>query len=217
MKRIIIFLAFAVLVLALQFIANCSDPMDNINSRNLTPVNPGTDTIIYYDTVIVIDSTNHTDTLIIVDTINHIDTLIITDTTNQTDTLIIVDTTFHVDTVFVHDTTGHVDTVIIVEPGPDGPLTLCSRLACNQKEIIWMFRNDAGSYRLEFTAAIESDQPPQKLVVDIDGQKVTWDLSKKLELDLDQALGANAIIDISSTNPHALGHSINICLTMTKL
>mgnify|MGYP001180902711 CR=1 FL=1 len=193
MKRLFVILAFAVLALSLQIITNCSDPLETVNSRNLTPVAPGGDTIVYIDTVFVYDSTYQFDTLIIIDTINQIDTVIII------------------------DSIGHVDTLIIVEPGPDGPLMLCSRLACNQKEIIWMFHNQEGSYRLDFAATTERDKPTQTLVVEIDGHSTTWNTAEDQELVIEQGLNANTTIKIYSANPHALGHSIDICLTMTKL
>jgi hypothetical protein len=181
MKRFLIIFAFAIVALASQFFANCSDPLDTGSSHNLTPVAPGGDTIVYIDTIFVFDSTYQFDTLVII------------------------------------DSTSHVDTVIIVEPGPNGPLMLCSRLACNQKSIIWMFRNEKGSYRLEFTAATKCSHPTQKLVLNIDGHSFFWDTSRKQELVLDKHLNAHAKICIYSTKPRALGHSIDICLTMTRL
>ncbi len=209
MKRVLLFTAFSAVFMVMLFIANCADPLETINSRVLVPP-AGVDTIIHLDTIIVIDSLNHVDTII------QIDTLIVVDTTKFTDTLVISDTTFHVDTVIVTDTTNHVDTVIIIEPGPNGQL-LCSRLACNQQEIIWMFRNPEGQYRLEFTATTESGHPTQTLLLNIDGQLATWNTSKSLELILEQPLRAKATIRITSDKPHAFGHSIDICLTMTKL
>jgi len=181
MNRILLFTALAAIFMVMLFIANCSDPLETINSKGYIPTEPGGDTVFHFDTVIVIDSL------------------------------------IHVDTVIVSDSTGHVDTVIIVEPGPSGPQLLCSRMACNQQEIIWMFRNPEGRFRLEFAASTERGHPTQLLLMSIDGQLVTWNTAVNLELTLEQSLRTNPTIRITSDKPHALGHAIDICLTMTKL
>jgi hypothetical protein len=217
MKRLLVLACFAAVIIAMQFAANCSDPLETINSRNLTPVGPDIDTVIHYDTVVVIDTLNHVDSVIVIDTVNYVDTVIVVDTTNQIDTLFITDTTFVVDTIIVRDTTNHVDTVIIVEPGQDGPQMLCAQMASNRQEILWMYRNPEGLFRLEFAASTERGHPTQELLVEIDGRLIIWDTSDSLELILEQNLGPNAKIRISSLEPHAFGHAIDICLTLTKL
>lgn len=146
-----------------------------------------------------------------------VDTVYNLDTLNTSDTIIIVDTIYNLDTLNTSDTTFIVDTVIVVVHDTSGSQIVCSRIACNQKEIVWMFRNAEGSYKLEFVASTEEDQPCQKLVVDIDGQEFSWKPVESPELIMEQNLNQNTTIQISSTNPKALGHAIYICLTLSSI
>ncbi|PKK83044.1 MAG: hypothetical protein CVT49_10445 [candidate division Zixibacteria bacterium HGW-Zixibacteria-1] len=128
-----------------------------------------------------------------------------------------VDTIYNLDTLNTSDTTIIVDTVIVVVHDTTGSQIICSRIDCNQKEIVWMFRNAEGSHKLEFVAFTEEDQPCQKLVVDVDGQEFSWKPVENPELIMEQDLNQNATIRISSTNPKALGHAIYICLTLSSI
>ena len=133
------------------------------------------------------------------------------------------DTIYSVDTVVVIDTVGTVDTVTVIDtvlievPGPIDSQFVCSRIACNQKEIVWMLRNQPGLFRLEFVVSMESDQPNQTLLINIGGQEFTWDPADDPEYIADLSLGQNATIQIKSKKPPALGHSIDICLTIRAL
>lgn len=128
-----------------------------------------------------------------------------------------VDTVYNPDTVNYTDTTIIVDTVIIVVHDSTGSDILCSRIACNQPEIVWMFRNTEGRYLLEFTAFTEEEQPTQKLIVDIDGEENKWTPASDPEFISEMYLNRNAMIYISSKNPRALGHAIYICLTISQI
>lgn len=110
-----------------------------------------------------------------------------------------------------------VDTVIVVVSDTSGSLMICSRLNSYQQEIVWMFRNQAGKYRLEFSALIEREHPTQTLSVDIDGQQFQWLPAESAEFILEQNLEVNALMQIVSTKPSSFGHAIDICLTVSTL
>ncbi|MEW5923816.1 MAG: hypothetical protein AB1746_07500 [Candidatus Zixiibacteriota bacterium] len=128
-----------------------------------------------------------------------------------------IDTIYNLDTVNISDTTTIVDTVIVVVHDSSGSQILCSRIASNQPEIVWMFRNVEGPYLLEFVAFTEEEQPTQKLIVDIDGEEYKWTPASDPEFILNMHLNQNAMIYISSKTPRALGHAIYICLTISGL
>lgn len=121
-----------------------------------------------------------------------------------------------VDTVVLVDTLEITDTLIITQPGPGGSETVCSRIASNQTEIVWMFRNQAGSFVLEFTAALEREHPDQILSVDIAGQEYQWHPAASPEYVTDLFLEQNAMIRITTKKPPSLGHTIHICLTIRQ-
>lgn len=126
------------------------------------------------------------------------------------------DTIFDIDTVFSTDTVTVVDTIIIAGPDSGWSRLLCSRIASNQPEIVWMFRNEAGNYLLEFTALPESEHPPQLLSVDIDGETIPWTPAENRELVTEATLGQNATIHIRPGKPPSLGHTVYICLTIRR-
>ena len=128
-----------------------------------------------------------------------------------------VDTLVIIDTVVVIDSTSHVDTVIIIKPGSGEPQLLCSRIASNQKDIVWMFRNPPGRYRLEFQASTERDKPEQSLTVTIDGHDFVWAVGEDPEFITELLLGERTTVRITSNVPPASGHAIDICLTITPL
>ena len=195
MNRFILILMGAALVMVLQFAANCSQPLESTDEPNNVP--PGPDVI--YDTTISID------------------TIVVVYDSTEVDTIIAVDTTIVADTVYVIDTTGQTDTVVVVVEGGDGAQTVCARLSSTRQEIMWMFRNEAGPFLLEFTAAAERLHPTQVLSVTVDGQVVEWIPGENRELILQQDLGENAAIEIYSGKPGAFGHAIDVCLTLTPL
>ena len=142
------------------------------------------------------------------------------DNLTPSDTLFSIDTVYNMDTINVSDTiniidtTSLVDTVIIVINNNDQSNIVCSRIASNQQEIVWLFRNDAGMYDLEFAAAAEEDFPAQKLVIDIDGQEFKWTPAEDPEFIAGMYLTQNAIIRLSIKTPRSLGHAIYVCLTL---
>ena len=110
-----------------------------------------------------------------------------------------------------------VDTVIVVMPDTSGSLMICSRLNSYQQEIVWLFRNQAGLFRLEFSALTEQEHPSQTLSVDIDGQQFQWQPAESAEFILEHDLEQNALMQIVSNKPPSFGHAIEICLTVRTL
>lgn len=174
------------------------------------------DTIIDTDTVINIDTITVIDTVLEIDTLTQTDTIILLDTITDVDTLIIVDTVIQADTITIVDTVVQTETVIVVVPDTTKE-PLCGALSKNQQEIIWILKNPAGSYRLEFLADVESAQPNQTLTVEIGDQSYIWDPNANPDFTVDQTLADRTTIRISTNIPPARGHAINVCLNVTKL
>jgi hypothetical protein len=246
-KRLIVLIALALCCVGFQIFVNCSQPLESSDLPNPVPPFIRVDTLYIIDTVVVIDSGTVVDTVIVsdtvtvvdtnwvydttyvsdtvmqidtvfvVDTLMEVDTMFAVDTVYQIDTVFVVDSTSQTDTVFIIDTVLQIDTVVVIEPGDSGPIAMCARLSSCRQEIVWMFRNPEGDYRLEFTAASERDNPDQTLVVAIDGEKYFWKPSRDSEFITEQHLEQNAIIRINSKKPPAFGHAIDVCLTVSKL
>jgi len=142
---------------------------------------------------------NTTDTVIVHDTVTVQDSLIVTDTVVITDTITIVDT-------------------VIVHPPDSGSVTqICARLGSQQKELVWLFVNELGLYRLDFVAMTEKLQPTQILLVEIGDETIEWIPAEHPELILDKTLADHSTVKISPKCPSAFGHSIDICLWVSKL
>lgn len=184
MRKLILLAVCAIVFIGVQFLVNCSDPLENGSLAPVPPAEPEVDTIYRFDTVVVM----------VFDSVFHVDSLIR------------IDSIFHVDTVFIVDN----DTI-------ESSRMVCARLASSQQEIVWMFRNPDGVYRLEFSASTESGRPTQTLSVNIDGQLFEWSPGKNAEFIIALHLRPNAIVRITSNNPGAFGHAIDVCLTMSKL
>lgn len=138
------------------------------------------------------------------------------------DTVTIVDTIEIVqggstDTVLVFDTTVHIDTVIVVTPGSTGSLFVCDQLSSGQKHIVWMFRNAAGPFLLEFVGYAERFHPTQEFAMYVGGEEYFWRPAESAEFTLQSDLEQNAMIRIVPTNPNASGHAVDICLTLTAM
>lgn len=142
------------------------------------------------------------------------------------DATVIIDTVEIVDTILVVDTVLIVDTVIVVISDSTGADVFCGSLpsCCSdedddqgraRKQIAWFLNNQEGLFNLEFVAIIESDDPPQALVVDISGIVFEWLPVESMEFTTNMNLKRNATVTISSTAPHAYGHVIDICLNVT--
>lgn len=197
MKKFILFAATALLLGASQSLMNCADPLESSQGRILNPPIPE-DTVYTIDTVVIIDTVGATDTVIIVDTIGIIDTIWVVDTVGIIDTVVVI------------------DTVMVEIPTLDSQF-VCARISCNQKEIVWLLRNQAGLYRLEFAGEVENDQPVQTLKIDIDGAEYLWNPAADVEFVKELTLGKNATIRITPKKPPAFGHAIDICLKITAL
>ena len=193
MKRILLLAVWTVLLISVQLFVNCSNPLETDNSGP-DPVPPGVDTIYRYDTVTLVDTVIGDDTVIVTDTF--IDTFI------DEITVIVVDTL--------------VDTVVIYEPDPGTLETVCSILRGNLREIIWMFRNQADHYLLEFEASQSREFEMYTLLININGQVYEWDLvdgpTYSIELDLPE----NSTIRVMPDKPLLLGHQVDLCLTISK-
>lgn len=172
-----------------------------------------------YDTVTLIDTMTTVDTVVhtVVDTLVHSDTVTVTHTVVKHDTVRVTDTTTLVDTLVTTDTVVRVDTVKVGDPTACNPEPFCGKLAACDKELLWLFRNEAGNYHLEFSGYADKDQPLQTIVVTINGVAYYWKAAEKPEWDFDMALPANTTIRIGLTKPPAYGHEIHICLQMTKI
>lgn len=174
------------------------------------------DTLLDSDTIVHIDTFTVIDTVIDVDTMTLFDTVIILDTITDVDTVIIVDTLIQTDTITIVDTVVQTETVIVVVPDTSKE-PLCGVLSKNQKEIVWILKNTAGIYRLEFLADVESAQPNQTLTVEIGDQSYIWDPNANPDFIVDQTLADRTTIRITTNIPPARGHAINVCLNVTKL
>ena len=169
------------------------------------------------DTIVVIDTTVDTffDTIVVIDTIvdSTTDTIFVIDTVIQTDTVIdsFIDTVILIDTV--SDTI--IDTLIIIEPDTSG-MVLCSQISACNKEIVWVFSNAEGIFHLEFVAEPSDAFVKRTLIVEIEGDKYMWKPEINRELTIDRHLPANATINIYPDKPLAFGHSVDVCLTMTR-
>jgi hypothetical protein len=221
MKRNLLLTLGAVIIIAVQFFVNCSNPLDD-SGGGFEPSGPVIDTIYNDDTIIVIDTLIYEDTIfnedtiMIIDTVIYFDTLFVSDTLFVVDTLTYVDTAYSADTIIFIDTVTIVDTVVVVEV--DTLLNqVCSRISSNQSEIVWMFRNEAGMHLLEFTAVPESEHPAQTLSVFIEGREYQWIPTENPEFITELELSENTIIRIMPKKPPSLGHAIHICLHISRL
>lgn len=205
------------LVAGTGVLVSCADPLESTGPDNSSEPIYIVDTVPDFDTLIQIDTTTRIDTVYVVDSVIQGDTIIQFDTVTIVDTLIQTDTVVVIDTLVDQDTVTQIDTVFIVVPDTGSIRPFCSVLACNQQEIVWMFRNPDGAFRLEFTADMEKDQPNQTLTVDIDGQTFLWDPNAAPEFITELHLDLHATMRIVANKPPARGHSINVCLTVTEL
>jgi hypothetical protein len=169
------------------------------------------DTMTIYDTTIVVDTLFSVDTLIQVDTVTLVDTLNIYDTTIVVDTLNIYDTTIVVDTLEIHDTTVVVDTVEIVIPDSTCIRTICDKITRDKQTIVWTFGNMAGTYLLTFEGTVEGYQPPERLLVTIDGKEYIWNIKQNRVFTIEANLNENATIKV--TDADKCGYTVNVCLT----
>ena len=139
MKRLSVFCLLMVTLLGLQFLMNCSNPLESLEDFDPNPeINFTIETILVIDTLMIIDSmanfdTTYTydttyifdttffddsvsvETLIIIDTIINTDSFIIVDSFFSNDTTVIFDTSYIVDTIFIGDSIIGFDTIIIID------------------------------------------------------------------------------------------------------
>jgi len=229
MKRLLWVGTVAAGLAAYLIAASCSNPLETMPEPEppqiVTQIDTLTvcDTIMAIDTVFVSDSGDCTDTLFVTDTLVVTDTVVVTDSVIVpdsvlvTDTVLVIDTLMHTDTLLVLDTVFHTDTVIVVERDTSGCGRMCDQLSSTQKEIVWLLDNTAGRYRLDFSGWVERDQPPQKLILYIDGDRHEWVVAENSDLTVEADLGLHAKIFIKLDNPKACGHEVAVCLTVTPI
>lgn len=192
-----------------------------INYDTVTDTIRRVDTTVRFDTIRILDPHYIYDTVTMTDTVTdtlvHTDTVIETHTVIRYDTVRVTDTTTLVDTVVNTDTVVRVDTVKVGDPTACSPEPFCGKLSACDKELLWLFRNEAGNYRLEFSGYADKDQPLQTIVVTINGVVHYWKAAEKPVWDFDMTLPANTTIRLGLTKPPAYGHEIHLCLQMTKI
>ena len=202
MKRILLLAVLALAAGILALAGSCSHPLESDDIGGGQEPSPNVVRV---------------DTLLIFDTVMIIDTGTVYDTVYNFDTLVIIDSNFTFDTVYYIDTVFQVDTVVISNPGTGGPLFVCATLSTGEKEIVWLFRNSPGRFLLEFAASSERIDPSQAVTVKIGGQEYEWKPARDSELTIEQDLEENTTIRITPIKPPSYGHSISICLKMTQM
>ena len=205
MKQRLLLGIFITIFVAIMFVGNCSDPLESLGPE------------IRIDTIKIVDTLGYSDTLFIIDTFMIIDTLDYTDTLFVVDTIMIIDTLDYMDTVYVVDTVNNIDTVFIYITDTTQSQTICSRISSCRKKIVWMLRNQEGKYKLEFTASQDGKCPVQTLYLYIDGHEYRWKPVEDPELIKELYLEENSTIRIKTYKPPAFGHTIYICLTISKI
>lgn len=191
------------------------DTVTLVDTVKMTETTTVVDTLMRSDTIVQYDTVN----VISHDTVNivHYDTVTVTQTIIQHDTILVNDTIFRIDTITVVDTIVRVDTVTIGDPVDCNPEPFCGKLSSCDKDLIWLFRNAAGTYRLEFSGFAEKDQPLQTIVLNINGVDYNWQAATNPLWIKELTLPANTTIKIGLTKPPAYGHAISICLQMTRI
>lgn len=106
------------------------------------------------------------------------------------------------------------ETVIVVDTITLADTMFCARLNSYRQEIVWIFHNQEGLFRLEFVAAPQREHSSQTLVVNINEQQFLWCLANSLEFMLELDLEQDTFVKIASDPPHAYGKSIDICLSV---
>ena len=79
-----------------------------------------------------------------------------------------------------------------------------------------MFRNSAGAYHLEISAAAERLKPEPQMIVTVDRIRYDWNLAESLELVLDHPLSENANIVIERAKPNPFGHALDFCVYIER-
>lgn len=195
-----------------------------------------TDTLFISDSTITVDTITIIDTNIIIDTVINTDTLIVTDTvtvydsSTVFDTITVIDTVVNWDTIFITDTTTTIDTIIIVDtlPGdtiydttiitvPDstGGIPFCARMSSHLPEIVWLVNAEPGEYNFDFLALADEFKKNRELILTINDTEYRWEPAVNDELIIDQMIEGRITIKIVPDNPAALGHEVDVCVTIT--
>lgn len=194
MKRYAKISVLAAIAMFTLMATNCSSPLESIDDPLKNPP------ILIHDTVFVLD-TIFLDTSV-ADTVFQSDTIFLQDSVFVTDTLVQIDTVFMVDTIVV-------DTC--------ETLSFCDILNSSQHEIVWLFRNAAGLYRLEFSGFVEKTRPPKEITIFVGDKSYIWFPIDNMELIFEQELDENVIVKISPLPPESFGHDLHVCLTLVPL
>lgn len=136
---------------------------------------------------------------------NEVDTIFLTDSIFISDSSVVFDTVYLTDSIYI------VDTFYITDSSD-----FCARLSATRQEIVWLLNNESGDFSLKFLGQLQSEKPPQELIITIGDQEFLWSPVQTLEFSFDLKLDEKAIITIVSDKPHAYGHAIDICLYVEK-
>lgn len=216
MKRQFVLWTSLAMVIVWQAVTSCSNPLE-VQRPTAPEQFTALDSVFLMDTLTLCDTVYVSDSLIQVDTVLVTDSVFFTDTVVVLDTVVQTDTVVQQDTVRVVDTLLRVDTVVVTVPGPGECPGLCSQLNSHQKEIVWLLDNAAGTYRLEFSAVPERDQPAQNIIIYAGGNSYRWTPATQSEFTIQVDLRADAQIKLCLDNPKACGHSVTVCLSVTPL
>ena len=222
MKRTV-WIGLAASAMVWLVLASCSNPLETT-----PPPQPG-NPFESIDTLTILDTLTRVDTVLVGDSLcadtvyitNCEDTVFVGDTVHVTDTVTVSDTVIVTDTLRVVDTVVAVDTVVVRDCDDDDVdkdcKKFCEKINSHNKQITWRLDNEAGHYRLDFSAWTERNKPTQKLWISVGGETYCWTPSSDDHFCLDLDLPADACVKVWLDNPKACGHEIKVCLKMTKL
>lgn len=124
------------------------------------------------------------------------------------------------------DDSGSISTflkIIVTEPQVEPPDTTwhfyeCYTINSSQKEVNEVLDNPQGKYKMNITVTAEKIKPEQTVSVQI-GDKVYTVKLENLVTTLSDTieLTERVVVIIFTTPPHAYGHDIVICITITRL
>lgn len=169
------------------------------------------DTVSLVDTMTVIDTTTVVDTLVRTDTVTNYDTVTVTHTVIQHDTVRVTETTTVVDTLV------HVDTVQVVDSVDCNFEPVCASISPYNGGLVWLFRNQEGTYHLELNGYTRKDEQLQTVIININGKDYYWKADQNSAWVKDLTLPANTIIKLKLSSSTACGTGMSVCVSMTRL
>ena len=192
-------------------VSNCSSPLDPSSIGQPAPPQIITITDTVVDTLIINGSDTLIDTLIqtYTDTVWVVDTLVI----DGTDTLI--DTVYQTDTTFVVDTL--IDTIYVDVVDSTSSEEFCGRVERCKEKLHWQFSNNAGHYRVKFTAKQCDKLYPKALIAVVDGTEYNWNPGKSNVLTVEAELPADVLVSVGWPKWISWGDAVCVCVSITPL